>query len=243
MRLSGREKTGTVRNRPEEREEEMTEAVIFDLDGTILDNEQLWEEAFVKVMKKQNLKISLRQKNGWKHEPGLGLTLNWRNILAANEIQDPMQVRKTVSETVKEYNDLNQDLKLREGVEEVVETVKQRGWRTALSTGSDWFTVEKELEELGLMLAFEVTTTGEEVYLPKPDPEIYVLTGQKLGIEPENCLVVEDSVAGARSALEAGMRVAAIKSAYADEATFKALGVQFIVKDFNELKEIISNIE
>ena len=59
-----------------------------------------------------------------------------------------------------------------------------------------------------------MTVTGDEVLLPKPDPEIYLLTAQKLELEPADCLVIEDAVAGVRSAVEAGCPVVALASDY-----------------------------
>ena len=65
----------------------------------------------------------------------------------------------------------------------MIEEIKDKGWQTALATGTEWHVVEKELEQVNLYLAFDVTTTGDEVLAQKPDPEIYLLTAQKLGVE------------------------------------------------------------
>jgi beta-phosphoglucomutase-like phosphatase (HAD superfamily) len=99
--------------------------------------------------------------------------------------------------------------------------------------------VEGELEELQLYTAFDITTTGEEVTVQKPDPEIFLLTAQKLEIDPEQCLVVEDAIAGVRAGKEAGMFVAAFVSEYATEEQLKAAGADYVLKDFSELKDLI----
>lgn len=223
----------------------MIEAIIFDLDGTILDNEADWEAAFKMVMVKYQIHTNLVLANGWAHEPGIGLSSNWRRVLTENGEYNPESEIKLVAETVAEYQKLVGDLevKLRDGVEDVVTMAKEKNLLTAISTGSSWSVVGRELEELGLILAFGVTTTGEEVLVSKPDPEIYLLTAQKLEIDPRNCLVVEDAIAGVRAAKEIEMQVACLVSEYAEKGDLQALSVDFVLNEFSDLKGIINNIE
>ena len=94
------------------------------------------------------------------------------------------------------------------------------------------------MEELALQLAFDVTVTGDEVLLPKPDPEIYLLTAQKLELEPADCLVVEDAVAGVRSAVEAGCPVVALESDYAPAGILKAAGANWVVEGMGEILKL-----
>lgn len=218
----------------------MIRAVIFDLDGTVLDNEGVWEEAFREVAEAYSLKPTLKQPNGWWHEPGMGLVPNWMRV-----VLDPVKAEELAVLTRRKYREKVEGTEPRvmEGVAEVVEKVKERGWMTGLCTGSYWYVVEGELEQLGLHLAFDVTTTGEEVSRPKPDPEIYLLTAQKLSMEPEELLVIEDSLAGARSALEPGMQVIGLVSEYASRGAFEAVGVKFVVEKFSDVLAIINDIE
>lgn len=217
----------------------MIEAVIFDLDGTILDNEGEWETAFMAVVNNYQLTVDSypRQPNGWIHEPGLGLASNWRNYINSFNTFNK-SVDELVRETVAQYSKLSQGLGLREGAAELVQWVKDRGWQTALCTGSAWYVVERELEELGLQLAFDVTTTGEEALMSKPDPEIFLLTAQKLNIEPKNCLVIEDAVAGVRAAAEAGMRVVGLESEYAPRAMLVAAGAAQTTSSLAKIQDL-----
>jgi len=188
----------------------MVSAVIFDLDGTVLDNEGVWESVFREVVENHNFQFSIFnfQTNKWMHEPGLGIASNWRNILVGSPDTGMLSIDDLTRETWKAFQErfTNQDpqFKIREGIVELVEKIKELGWMTALCTGSNWVVVEKELEELEMHLAFDVTTTGEEVLLAKPDPEIFLLTTQKLGVEPGECLVIEDSLAGGGAGKAAG---------------------------------------
>lgn len=221
------------------------EAVIFDLDGTVLDNEPDWEQAFRTVMAKYQIMSKFRLENGWVHEPGIGLGSNWRRVLSENGEYSFENERKLTGETVDEYQKLVGDLqvKLRNGLEEAMSAISEKNLLTALSTGSTWGIVEKELEALNLILAFGVTTTGEEVIAPKPDPEIYLLTARKLDVDPRNCLVIEDAVAGVRAAKEIEMKTACLVSGYAPETVLKSIETDFLLKDMLDLKEIIIGFE
>lgn len=223
-------------------------AVIFDLDGTVIDNEKDWEAAFAAVADKEGLmmpdvKLTV---NGWWHEPGLGIERNWKSVLHSvkREAADT-EVRRLSDLTRREYlkGCEGKDVVTKSGIVEAVEFAKSKGWQTALCTGSTWIIAEKELEALGLQLAFDVTTTGEEVLMSKPDPEIYLLTAQKLGVEPDECLVVEDAVAGARAALEVEMKVINLVSEYATEEELRGIGVDFMISDFAELTSIFGTFE
>lgn len=222
----------------------MIKAVIFDLDGTVLDNEGKWETAFKAIADKYQLSVAdlLKQVNGWLHEPGIGLGPNWKKI-----VNDADKAEKLARETwMKYWENLQtegESIKIREGLEETLQIVRKKVWMTALCTGSTWHVVEKELEELKLYMAFDITTTGEEIERQKPDPEIYTLTAQKLGVEPYECLVVEDSIAGIRAGIEAGCLVVGLASEYAPRDKMLTAGAQIVVRDFYELMGKIKELE
>ena len=217
-------------------------AVIFDLDGTIVDDEPLWEDAFLEVMKKHTIPISrLQNSGGWVHEPGVGLERNWRSILPERR-----SVEELVLDTRKVYSRLFMDsegLGPRAGLGELLTAIKGKGLMTALATSSYWGVAEEVLDKLGLAQIFDVTTTGEEVTNLKPDPEIYLLTAQKLEVEPGECLVVEDAAAGVEAAAAAGCRVAVIKSDYLDRKRLGgAEGKYRIIDNYQQLVEELENL-
>jgi beta-phosphoglucomutase len=88
---------------------------------------------------------------------------------------------------------------------------------------------------------FETMTTGEEVKFKKPDPETFLLTAQKLGVDPENCLVIEDTEAGIKAAKAAGMKVVAIAR---DSKHAKLLeNARKVIYDYKELSpDVLANI-
>lgn len=203
----------------------MIAAVIFDLDGTVLDNEPKWEESFRKVANSHTLEYGSK----WIHTPGVGVLANWEKMVGKGEL-----AIKLTQETVKLYRDENSEVEVRPGLIEAVEYCKKQGWWTGLATGSEWVVVEKELEELNLYLAFDVTTTGEEVDLQKPDPQIFTLTLQKMGVEPGESLIIEDSTAGVVAGVAAGCSVVAIASEYASSEDLLRAGAKQVVDNLAE---------
>jgi len=216
----------------------VTGAVIFDLDGTVLDNEGEWESVFRQVAENNNL----QSKGAWIHEPGIGITANWKRHFSS----DPGLVDKLTRETWNLYNEMfkvqSAKFKVREGIVDLVAKIKGLGWMTALCTSSTWNVVEPELAELNMYLAFDVTTTGEEVLLAKPDPEIFLLTTQKLGVEPGECLVIEDSLAGVRAASSGGMKSAGLVSGYAGREELLQSGATWAVYKIEEIGQILDGL-
>lgn len=216
--------------------------VVFDFDGTVVDNEGDWEMAFSKVLSDHDLEmpVLLKQANGWNHEPGAGLEANWKRVVEGRELVSQYSLA-TVSEYLSESKSMETIL-VRDGVDEVIEKVKEMGLITALATGNSWNMVEEELELIQLTLAFDTTTTGEEVMLAKPDPEIYLLTAQKLGIDPEECLVIEDAIVGVRAAKEAGCKVVGILTEYNSESLLKSAGADYVISDLREIIGIVEGL-
>jgi putative hydrolase of the HAD superfamily len=208
----------------------MIQAVIFDLDGTVLDNETEWELVFQEVAHQNNLKLD-------RHTPGIGARNNWKKIVTDTEL-----IEKLTLETRDLYREkFAPDTRLRDGIVELVDTIKLEGMRTGLATGSIWSVVEEELEQLDLYLAFDVTTTGDELIAQKPDPEIYNLTIDKLGVTPTETIIIEDSISGIIAAVESGTRVIGVVNEFAGATELKAAGAYLTVDNLSEVMLILRN--
>ena len=96
----------------------------------------------------------------------------------------------------------------------LLERVNQGDWSVGLATMSQRVQVEHVLNVLGLMDVFDFVATRDDVDKPKPDPEIYLLVAHELMVRPEECLVVEDSLPGVQAALAAGMAVIAVTTPF-----------------------------
>lgn len=114
-------------------------------------------------------------------------------------------------------------------------------YATALASMSKRSEVEHALSALGVLDHFAVILTGEDVSAAKPDPEIYLRTAALLGVEPVECLVIEDSVMGVRSAVAAGMNVIAVATPFTEASLERELPVasEWVVRDPALLAEVV----
>lgn len=99
---------------------------------------------------------------------------------------------------------------LMDGAKELLEFLKNDGWKTGLATSTYRKIVEFELKYHGISDYFDVTVCGDEVEHTKPSPEIYIKATKLLGVAPEDCFALEDSTVGIESAINAGMKTIAI---------------------------------
>ena len=181
-------------------------AAIFDMNGTILSDEDEYGLAFRKVLKRMGAKVTL----DYPHEAGIGVEENWSNLLVKYKIKTTKTTQQLVSETQEEYTKLIPKVTLKEGFMDYVKKLKSEGTVIGLATSNTRSIVEKIFNKFNIERYFQAVTTCEEVVNNKPDPEIFIKTAEKLQVEREECVVFEDSVAGIKGAKLAGMRTIGI---------------------------------
>jgi len=113
----------------------------------------------------------------------------------------------------------------------MVRDLHRNGLALGLATSASRSRAQSTMVHLGLINCFQVVVTGEEVALGKPDPSIYRLAGNRIGIEPECLLAVEDAVSGIRAATGAGLRCIGVASHETPEK-LTAAGAAHVVRDF-----------
>lgn len=211
-------------------------AVIFDLDGTVLDNEEVYSEAFQAVYRKYGI-----DPDHGSHVAGIGMEANWKRLKEKYKELVNISIIQLVGETQNEYHNRLGKVIVRPGFSELCQALQGSGIIIALATSNNWWMVEDELEDLRLQKYFETVTTGEEVYERKPQPDIYLLTARKLHAEPEECIVIEDSRAGVTAGLEAGMKVVVIRGAHNQNEDFS--DASLVIDSFSELNlQILDSI-
>jgi len=183
----------------------MIEAVVFDLDGVLIDSEPVWEE----------VRRGLVAERGGHWAPDaqrrlMGMsTPEWARYLS----QDlgvglpPDQVAAMVIDRMAAR--YREQLPLMPGAVEAVQRLAAR-WPLGLASSAPAVLIDTVLEAAGLRPYFQVTMSTEQVPHGKPAPDIYLAVTSRLGVEPARCAAVEDSSNGLRSAAAAGMRVIAI---------------------------------
>jgi len=182
-------------------------AAIFDLDGTIVDDELQWQKAFQNVADKNKLNKKITP------IPGMSLEDSWKRN---NELEKYHELAGQTREEFMEIIENEERVKVREGFNDLVLYLKEKGYLLGLATSSFWEITELVLQKTGVTGVFDAMTTGEEVAYLKPDPEIYRLTCQKLGVEPEETIVFEDAEAGIEAATGAGCKVIKIGQDFTD---------------------------
>lgn len=185
----------------------MIRAVIFDMDGVIIDSEGIYLDYQLEFVKKKNPAATIEQLH-----PMVGATKQaaWEIVSRAvdngqtwEELRDEFRQRDIYSEI--DYTKI-----YRSEVTGVLETLKDSGYRLALASSTQLDLVERVLLENGIRQYFSVVVSGNQFKHSKPDPEIYQFTASQLGLETKECLAVEDSTIGITAAYRAGMKIAAV---------------------------------
>jgi len=210
----------------------MNEAVIFDMDGVIVDSESRHEKAFLEVVEQ----IGFGGRHGLRFEEYIGRTDHdlWRDFIAMNQpphaLEDLLAMKnRRVVEIIR------QDQPLFAGLPELVEKLSKH-YRLALASGSERPIVDEVLALRGLKRFFSATLAGSEINRGKPDPEIFLRAAALLGVEPAQCWVIEDSKPGVVAGLAAGMRVIAITNTHSAGNLRNATRV---VRTYPEIQDIL----
>lgn len=183
----------------------MIEAVVFDLDGVLLDSEQVWDEVREELVK---------ERGGRWHEQAqtemMGMSsVEWSRYMH-DELGLPEPPEEISAAVVQRLDEVyRKQLPLIDGAREAVERLAAR-WPLGLASSSNREVIDLVLDLSGLARYFRVTVSSEEVPRGKPAPDVYLEAARGLGVPPERCAAVEDSHNGIRSAKAAGMRVIAI---------------------------------
>jgi HAD superfamily hydrolase (TIGR01509 family) len=180
------------------------EAVVFDLDGVIVDSEHVWDEARRQLAAKKGGRWHERASRDMMGMSSLEWSRYMHDVIGLEE--PPEEISAEVVRTLEEI--YKRDLPLIEGGVEAVERLAQR-WPLGLASSSNRELIDLVLEISGLARHFRVTVSSEEVARGKPAPDVYLEAARRLGVAPEHCAAVEDSENGIRSAKAAGMRVLA----------------------------------
>jgi HAD superfamily hydrolase (TIGR01509 family) len=217
----------------------MTEAVIFDWDGTLADTKKAVVQSFQKVLTKAGCNVSDEF-----IERRMGIGTKKTIIEAFRECKMRLNVstlQKLVEEKIEIQSELTTSVFLFDGVRELLEALHNKT-RVALATMSGRKVIDKVLSEKGLNICFEVVVSADDVTNPKPNPEIFLVTAQKLKVLPKKCVVIEDSVFGVRAANAAEMRCIVVPSGAYSVEELQAEHPDLILKSLLEKEKIFEFI-
>ena len=181
------------------------EAVIFDLDGVLVDSEQVWDE----------VRERLADERGGRWHPRaqrdmMGMSsIEWSRYMS-DELGVPLSPQEVSAEVVRRVEErYRRELPLLPGAVDAVRRLAAR-WPLGLASSSNRPIIDLVLELAGIAELFPVTVSSEEVDKGKPAPDVYLEAASRLGVEPGRTAAIEDSTNGLLAARAAGLGVIAI---------------------------------
>ena len=191
-------------------------AVIFDLDGLMVDTEPLAKQAWNEVLRDYDLELEEEL-----FERMIGLRLQDSARMVIEELSISADVDELGrKESLKFQEILASGLATMPGLNRLLISLQEQRLPWAVATSSGMVYAKRVLSMIDLLDQCQAVAAGDEVANGKPHPDLYLLASGRLGIPPENCLALEDSVMGCQSAHAAGMATIAIPSALLTRAQY-----------------------
>ena len=188
-------------------------AFIFDMDGVIIDSEKLHSITKVQAIRSFGVEVREAELN-LESYVGRSAKSFFSDVIAKYpELGDDWKVlAKKKHELYQKILREDPDLKPIDGIPELLDRLKEKGYRIGLGSSSVMANIQLVLGRFGILDYFDAIAAGSEVENAKPAPDVYLLAASRLGIAPENCTVVEDATAGIAAAKAAGMRCIAVRN-------------------------------
>ena len=216
----------------------MIKAVIFDMDGVIIDSELVYLEKMWEFGKTRNPNMKLEQlypmvgaskEDAWSVlAEAVGLGQTWE------------EARADLKAHVDVYEGVDYLAIFRPEIRDILEELKKKGYGLAVASSTQLPVVEQVMRENEIMDYFQILVSGGQFKKSKPDPEIYLYTAERLGVKPEECLAVEDSTFGVLAGHRAGMTVAALKD---DRFHFDQSPADYRMDRLTEILDILKQLE
>jgi beta-phosphoglucomutase len=211
----------------------MIKAVIFDFDGTLIDNMHLHFQSFQKAL---GNKLKIGKRDLYMREGGR--TLEIITDMTRSLSLDSYEIDRLIEEKKRIYNEIAQGLKMRPEALALISDIRRRGLRIGLATGSHRSALSPHMGPQECAL-FDYIITGDETQHPKPHPEPYLMCAEGLGVRPQECVVVENAPLGIESAKGAGMKCIALTSTMERKDLGRA---DFVIDDLSEAMGIVTKL-
>lgn len=215
----------------------MIKAVIFDMDGVIIDSELEYLKKGLEFARAKNPAVTLEDLFGMV---GSSREDAWDCMVRAvdngqtwEELRDEFRTFRDV------YSEMDYRRIFRPEIPGILDWIKSRGIRLALASSTQMPIIQQVLSENDIAHYFEIVVSGNQFKRSKPDPEIYHYTAEQLALSESDCLVIEDSTFGVTAASRAGMKIAALID---ERFHFDQSLADFHMKHLDEIKDIIKSL-
>jgi HAD superfamily hydrolase (TIGR01509 family) len=215
----------------------MIKAVIFDMDGVMIDSEPLWEKTERILLARRKIEYSPEYRD-------LIVGLNQKD--SGKLLRDTFSLEETVDEIISERVEIltaiyEEELQLVPALTPLLEKLRLGEYLLAVASSSPLRVIEFVLDMFSLQHYFDAVVSGECTENGKPHPDIYLHTAERLGVRPQECVAIEDSINGVISATSAGMYCIAIPDKRLSRGAFEK--AHMILETMDELDfQLINSI-
>ena len=185
-------------------------AIIFDLDGSLVDSMWIWRDIDIEYLGRFGIELPEDLQSNIEGKSFSETAVYFKEFFQIPDSLDEMKAEWNRMAWDKYSN----EVPLKKGVDRLLEYCKENGVKLGIATSNSRELVENVTKCLGVSEYFDYIVTGCDVEKGKPSPDVYLLAAKLLGVDPKHCLVFEDIVAGIQAGLNAGMKVCAVEDAY-----------------------------
>lgn len=217
----------------------MIKCVIFDMDGVLIDTEPLHYEVWQEVFAERGLIIDFEN-----YKDCIGSTRKFLYELILKNYERDFRDDPSLPKRFIEIKDKfleEHGIPQIEGVTETVKTLHEKGYKLAVASSSPLRYINFAMEKLGIASCFDLLFSGEQVKNPKPAPDTFLAVSEKLGIAPDECVVIEDSENGSKAAKAANMYCLGFANPHSGDQDLSAANEIFY--PFSELLDRIFSLE
>lgn len=212
----------------------MVRGALFDMDGTLVDNTDVHFKAFEIFCRRYGV-VDWQEKFAAVIGMGNGDILR---ALLGDEVVDKWGVQALADEKEAIYREIYAPtIAPVEGLRELLERLRRAGVRCAVGSSGCRTNVDFVLERCGIAEYFDARVSGDRVSRCKPDPEIYLTAAAELGLEPSECLVFEDALAGIEAAGRAGVRRTIALTTSMPAERLRDTSAAYVVRNYTEVTD------
>lgn len=205
-------------------------AAIFDMDGTLVDNNPYHLKAWKALFKKYN-RVEVTTELYNEKLSGVPGMVTMREFFGND--YDEEQMKEMFEEKTRNYKELYAPyMQAINGLERLLAELKDGGIKLAIASSASVGNIDFILDKLPIRSYFDTIVDGPRISKPKPNPQIFLKAAEDLGIKPEHCVVFEDSLSGVKAANAAGMKVVGITTTHSADELHP---VNFTITDYTGL--------
>lgn len=210
----------------------MIKAVIFDMDGIMIDSEPLHSQSWERLLKEYKIK-PIFNSQGLVHEVGIVSDDSYLTIMKKHNLKENLE---TVREKRRKYfiDLIKEKGVVMPGLLKLIKMLKSKKVKTAVSSSRNLKQVNFVLNQIKVRNLFKVIIGRTPGLDPKPAPDMFLLTAKKLNVKPSECLVLEDSKTGVEAGKAAGMKVIAVPTKHTKHHDFSE--ADLVVDSLKDIK-------